>query len=215
MLPRQMKPCEICGSEDYAHGHQVEGGDEVRWLCRAHHDQWHAAHGRSFHWSAPNGGVTPFFGDIVSPRIRLPLPSDPQVLINQPPVFGIVDAVTTSGGCIPVVTSINVLWANLTYFQSGTITKVDDANLDLILKATSLVTSTFLGRWVRRITGTNTQVDKSGGTSREFDGKVVAIYQRQPLEDSTAPAIDYLLVECDDGTFIEDVASRFVVDTNR
>ena len=78
-----------------------------------------------------------------------------------------------------------------------------------------MVETTFLGRWVRRITGTNTQVDASGGTSREFDGRVVTLYQRRPLEDDEATPVDFLLVENDDGTFIEDVASRFVVANDR
>lgn len=40
------EPCEICGSEKtVAHHDDYDKPLNVRWLCQAHHKQWHAANG--------------------------------------------------------------------------------------------------------------------------------------------------------------------------
>jgi hypothetical protein len=88
------------------------------------------------------------------------------------------------------------------------------SGLDLISAPSPSTVSRLQGRWVRRVTGNNIQVDPSGGTSREFDGKVVNLYARSQLGSSDTP-IDYCLAQCNDGTFIEDVATRFVADQTR
>lgn len=39
-------PCEICGSvESVAHHDDYDYPLSIRWLCQAHHKQWHAANG--------------------------------------------------------------------------------------------------------------------------------------------------------------------------
>ena len=40
-------PCEVCGSEIAIHGHHDDYSFplNVRWLCAAHHSEWHNAHG--------------------------------------------------------------------------------------------------------------------------------------------------------------------------
>lgn len=45
-------PCETCGSEERIHAHHDDYAKplNVRWLCAAHHRQWHMANGES-----PNG----------------------------------------------------------------------------------------------------------------------------------------------------------------
>lgn len=42
-------PCEVCGSEDHVHGHHDDYRYplNVRWLCAAHHAQWHRDHGEA------------------------------------------------------------------------------------------------------------------------------------------------------------------------
>ena len=41
------KPCEVCGATDRIHAHHDDYALPlvVRWLCAAHHKQWHAKHG--------------------------------------------------------------------------------------------------------------------------------------------------------------------------
>ena len=40
------KPCEVCGQKsDVAHHDDYERPLEVRWLCAAHHRQWHVENG--------------------------------------------------------------------------------------------------------------------------------------------------------------------------
>lgn len=41
------EPCEICGSSTEVHAHHNDYAKplNVRWLCPAHHSQWHAEHG--------------------------------------------------------------------------------------------------------------------------------------------------------------------------
>lgn len=38
-------PCEICGAKGVAHHDDYLKPLNVRWLCYAHHSQWHAKHG--------------------------------------------------------------------------------------------------------------------------------------------------------------------------
>lgn len=46
------KPCEICGdAKAVAHHDDYDKPLDVRWLCQAHHKQWHAENG---------GGANPF-----------------------------------------------------------------------------------------------------------------------------------------------------------
>lgn len=46
VLTRQ--PCEICGDTDtIAHHDNYAAPLAVRWLCRAHHADWHAANGEA------------------------------------------------------------------------------------------------------------------------------------------------------------------------
>lgn len=41
------EPCEVCGSEDDVHAHHDDYAKplNVRWLCAAHHGEWHAKNG--------------------------------------------------------------------------------------------------------------------------------------------------------------------------
>ena len=41
------EPCKVCGSTERVHAHHDDYSKplDVRWLCAAHHRQWHAAHG--------------------------------------------------------------------------------------------------------------------------------------------------------------------------
>lgn len=43
------KPCEICGDEKRIHAHHDDYAYplDVRWLCAAHHRQWHIANGEA------------------------------------------------------------------------------------------------------------------------------------------------------------------------
>lgn len=43
------EPCEICGSEDSVHAHHDDYLKplNVRWLCAAHHSQWHRDNGEA------------------------------------------------------------------------------------------------------------------------------------------------------------------------
>ena len=43
------EPCEICGAEERVHAHHDDYARplNVRWLCAAHHSQWHAEHGEA------------------------------------------------------------------------------------------------------------------------------------------------------------------------
>lgn len=42
------EPCEICGcNEVHAHHDDYAKPLNVRWLCAAHHQQWHAQHGEA------------------------------------------------------------------------------------------------------------------------------------------------------------------------
>lgn len=52
-------PCELCGQEAVAHHDDYSKPLEVRWLCRAHHSQWHREHPTGIDW----GSVTVRFTD--------------------------------------------------------------------------------------------------------------------------------------------------------
>ena len=41
------EPCEVCGSEKSTHAHHDDYAKplNVRWMCAAHHSQWHKKHG--------------------------------------------------------------------------------------------------------------------------------------------------------------------------
>lgn len=44
----EKKPCEVCGVENaVAHHDDYDKPLEVRWLCQAHHVQWHVANGEA------------------------------------------------------------------------------------------------------------------------------------------------------------------------
>lgn len=46
------EPCEICGTEKtVAHHDNYAKPLNVRWLCQAHHKQWHAKHGAGLNGS--------------------------------------------------------------------------------------------------------------------------------------------------------------------
>lgn len=43
------EPCSVCGASEYVHAHHDDYAKplNVRWLCAAHHRQWHAEHGEA------------------------------------------------------------------------------------------------------------------------------------------------------------------------
>lgn len=43
------EPCEVCGREEFVHAHHDDYAKplNIRWLCAAHHQQWHAEHGEA------------------------------------------------------------------------------------------------------------------------------------------------------------------------
>lgn len=43
------EPCEECGSKEYIHAHHDDYSKplNIRWLCAAHHRQWHTANGEA------------------------------------------------------------------------------------------------------------------------------------------------------------------------
>ena len=43
------EPCEVCGTEENIHAHHDDYAKplNVRWLCSAHHSQWHVEHGEA------------------------------------------------------------------------------------------------------------------------------------------------------------------------
>lgn len=41
------QPCEHCGKKAHAHHDDYSKPLSVRWLCPAHHQQWHAEHGEA------------------------------------------------------------------------------------------------------------------------------------------------------------------------
>src|SRR5690606_10388478 len=43
------QPCETCGAEEKIHAHHDDYAKplNVRWLCAAHHRQWHTEHGEA------------------------------------------------------------------------------------------------------------------------------------------------------------------------
>lgn len=43
------EPCEVCGTENNVHAHHDDYLKplNIRWLCAAHHHQWHAKHGEA------------------------------------------------------------------------------------------------------------------------------------------------------------------------
>lgn len=45
----EKQPCEICGATERLHGHHDDYAKpmEVRWLCAAHHRQWHIKNGEA------------------------------------------------------------------------------------------------------------------------------------------------------------------------
>lgn len=45
----EKKPCEVCGTIDKIHAHHDDYAYplDVRWLCAAHHRQWHIANGEA------------------------------------------------------------------------------------------------------------------------------------------------------------------------
>ena len=45
----ERKPCESCGRSDTVHAHHDDYLKplDVRWLCAAHHRQWHVEHGQA------------------------------------------------------------------------------------------------------------------------------------------------------------------------
>lgn len=46
------QPCEVCGSiSTVAHHDDYDKPLNVRWLCQAHHKQWHAEHGEGLNYA--------------------------------------------------------------------------------------------------------------------------------------------------------------------
>ena len=43
------QPCEVCGTDERIHAHHDDYLEplNVRWLCAAHHSQWHKKHGEA------------------------------------------------------------------------------------------------------------------------------------------------------------------------
>lgn len=43
------KPCEVCGTNEHIHAHHDDYLEplNVRWLCAAHHSQWHKLNGHA------------------------------------------------------------------------------------------------------------------------------------------------------------------------
>jgi hypothetical protein len=173
-------------------------------------------------------------GNIVSPRITgdpaVDPPSfqggqtNPSLLQAQPPTFGNVMTVDEAG---PIV--VSVLWDNT---LAATITSAaeGDTNLDRITNGDPEEVQRLLGtarnspKWVRhKAPSGDASSDPSGGTSRSFDGRVVAVYKRTPVEDVPDPLPDppvfpgstFCTIKTNDGAYFEDVSSAFVVDPTR
>lgn len=158
----------------------------------------------------------------ISPPANQGQQIQPSILQAQPPTFGNVLEVTGAG---PFV--IRVLWDN-TNEASLTVTDIEDSNLDRITNGDASEVERLFGtisasaphvnpRWVRHKSpvGDDT-IDPSGGTSRSFDGTVVAVYRRTPVqEDDPSVGQTFCCICTEDGLFFEDVSTEFVVDENR
>ena len=136
--------------------------------------------------------------DTVSSR---PLNNNPATLNDQPPLFGKVATVDVGG--VPT----RIIWLNGQNY-APVVAAIADLVLDTILSPTNTL---LLGQYVIHITGTNVTLDPSGGTSREYGGRVVQLHRRRPIEDDQAAAVDYCVIMTDNGTFFEDRTSQFVV----
>jgi len=135
--------------------------------------------------------------DTVSSRL---LNNNPATLHDQPPLFGKVAAVDVGG--VPT----RIIWLNGVNYVP-VVAAIADLMLDTILAPTTPV---LLGQYVIHITGTNVTLDPSGGTSREYDGRVVQLHRRRPIEDDQAASVDCCIIMTDHGTFFEDRTSQFV-----
>lgn len=153
---------------------------------------------------------------VVAARIQATsLSATEQPTLNpQPPVFGIIIA-EASSELSPQETR-TVLW------QSGLVQDVvagavADLNLDVIEDAEVSTVDEFEGQVVLRIApGGPVPGDPDGGTSHEFQGPVVAVYKRTPIQAAAGTGSDFVLVYVyERGTYFEGLASTFTVLTNR
>ncbi len=145
--------------------------------------------------------------DIVAARVSQSSPSTFQL---QPPHFGIITA--TPGA--PLAVNSTIRWDDA---QSSIVSAADAASLflDTIEDAAQATLDTFTGKTVLRIAPAGAVTgDPAGGTSREFVGIVVAIYNRRAFEDAPGSGEDFLLVKSGE-LFFEDLASRFTVLSDR
>ncbi len=157
----------------------------------------------------------------------------PSILQAQPPRFGNV-MTFSQAGAPPFATQVVVLWDNDFPAQFSTdgasaaealantcldrITNGDASEIERLLGSSNPATPRPSPRWVRHKApgsygGPN---DPSGGASRSFDGTVVAVYRRTPVEEADPTTGDtFCCIRTQDGLFFEDVSSEFVVDDTR
>lgn len=155
----------------------------------------------------------------------------PSILQAQPPHFGNVVTLVQPGD--PTFsTSVTVLWDNDfpgTFSTTGASAEEALGNtcLDRITDGDASEVERLLGgtpasprsspRWVRHKApfGDDT-LDPSAGTSRSFDGTVVAVYRRTPVEEADPTTGDtFCCIRTEGGLYFEDVSSQFVVDESR
>jgi hypothetical protein len=152
-------------------------------------------------------------GSVVAPRIAIGSPSAQQ---SQPPRWGIAFVVAAGP---PIL--IDILWEDGLRSQAQADNETD-LHLDIIEDATQANVDLFQGTMALRkgpgapfVGPTGLVVDAAGGTSREFAGRVVSVHKRTPSQSQAGSGQDFVLIQASPNLYYEDLASQFVVLTNR